>query len=792
MKILVIGSGGREHALAWKLAQSPRVEQVFVVPGNGGTDPRFQISNLRSQAKFRHAPSAIPVGGDFSDLIAFARREQIGLTVIGPEAPLAEGVVDAFQAAGLRCFGPVQAAARLEASKAFAKEFMARHGIPTARYATFHEYEQALAYLRYVQHPVVVKASGLAGGKGVIVPASREEAEVALRQIMVERAFGAAGDEVIIEERLCGQEASVLAFCDGYRVVPMPAAQDHKPVFDGDRGPNTGGMGAYAPAPLITPRLMDEIVRTILQPAVDGLRAEGAPYVGVLYAGLMITEAGPKVLEFNCRFGDPEAQVILPLLETDLLDVIEACLDGALDQTPVRWRSGAAATVVAASEGYPGSYPKGREITGLEEATALSGVIVFHAGTRWTDDGQLLTDGGRVLNVTGLGDDLPQAIARAYEGIRRIRFQGMHYRRDIGAKAFVGRQPSAVRNPKSETRNAITYREAGVDIEASHRAVELIEEAVRATYGPEVLWGIGAFGGLFDASALQQMASPVLVASTDGVGTKTKIAAALGRFDTIGYDLVNHCVNDILVQGARPLFFLDYIASGKLDPEMIAAVVRSCAVACQAVGCALLGGETAEMPGIYAPGEFDLVGTIVGVVERSNIVDGRTITVGDIIIGLASSGLHTNGYSLARRVFEGWDFAAIVPELGRPLGETLLEPHRSYLAEVRRLWDAGIVIKGMAHITGGGLVDNPPRILPEGVAAHIRRGSWPIPPIFQLIQRVGQISEEEMAHVFNLGLGMLLVVPSDQADRALDLLGEGGWIVGEIVPHGGGPVVRIE
>ncbi|MCS7221030.1 MAG: phosphoribosylformylglycinamidine cyclo-ligase [Anaerolineae bacterium] len=350
----------------------------------------------------------------------------------------------------------------------------------------------------------------------------------------------------------------------------------------------------------------------------------------------------------------------------------------------------------------------------------------------------------------------------------------------------------AFRNPKSEIRNPITYREAGVDIEAAHQAVELMKEAVRATYGPEVLWGIGAFGGLFDASALKQMTSPVLVASTDGVGTKTKIAAALGRFDTIGHDIVNHCVNDILVQGARPLFFLDYIASGKLDPEMVASIVCGCAAACQAAGCALLGGETAEMPGVYAPGEFDLVGTIVGVVDRPNIVDGHTIVPGDAIIGLASSGLHTNGYSLARRVFEGWDLTAAVAELGRPLGEALLEPHRSYLAEVRQLWDAGIVIKGMAHITGGGLIDNPPRILPRGVAAYIRRGSWPIPPIFQLIQQLGRISEAEMARVFNLGIGLLLIVPADQADCALGILGEEAWIVGETISRGDGPAVRIE
>jgi len=417
MNVFVIGSGGREHALAWKLAQSPRVEHVFVAPGNGGTDGASRITN----APFNP-----------HSLISAPRPD---LVVVGPEAPLAEGIVDALQAAGVRCFGPTRAAARLESSKVFAKEFMARHGIPTGRAAIFTAYEPALAYLRRSDGPVVIKASGLAAGKGVIVPETPAEAEAALRQIMVERQFGAAGDEVLIEERLTGPEVSLLAFCDGRTVAAMPPAQDHKRVFDGDRGPNTGGMGAYAPAPIAPPALVEELVAAVLRPAVAGMAAEGTPYVGVLYAGLMLTPAGPRVLEFNCRFGDPETQAILPLLESDLLDVLEACVEGALDRVTVRWRDAAAATVVAASEGYPGPYPKGREIAGIADAAALPGVIVFHAGTRRTADGRLVTDGGRVLAVTGVGADLRQALDRAYAGIRRIHFEGMHYRRDIGAKA---------------------------------------------------------------------------------------------------------------------------------------------------------------------------------------------------------------------------------------------------------------------------------------------------------------------------------------------------------------------
>jgi phosphoribosylamine--glycine ligase/phosphoribosylformylglycinamidine cyclo-ligase len=767
MKVLVIGSGGREHALAWKIAQSPRLTRLFVAPGNGGTGENVPI----------------PVG-DSDRLVAFAKEAQVDLTVVGPEAPLAEGLVDRFQAEGLRIFGPVRAAARLESSKAFAKAFMTRHGIPTARYAAFSEYYAAVRHLLAVDYPVVIKASGLAAGKGVIVPTSLEEAEDALRQIMVERVFGAAGDEVVIEERLTGVEASLLAFCDGKTIVPMPPAQDHKRLLEGDRGPNTGGMGAFAPSPACPPALVAQIARTILQPAVDGLRAEGTPYVGVLYAGLMLTTDGPNVLEFNCRFGDPETQAILPLLDSDLLDILEACVEGRLSEVDVRWREGACACIVLASGGYPHRYEKGHPITGLDAAAALPGVALFHAGTRREATGQLLTDGGRVLGVTAVGDSLEQALARAYAAAAQIQFKDMHYRRDIGRTEDGGRRTVGAHGPVPLRRLlSSVYAEAGVDIAAGHRAVELMRAAVQSTYGPEVLAGIGAFGGLYDAAALKDMTAPVLVASTDGVGTKTRIARALGRFGTIGYDLVHHCVNDILVQGARPLFFLDYIASARLEPEVVAAIVSGVAAACRAVGMSLLGGETAEMPGVYAPGEFDLVGTILGVVERSQIVDGSTIQAGDVLLGLASSGPHTNGYSLIRKVFEGVPLDARFEGVG-VLGEALLAPHRCYLEAVARLRSA-VPIKGLAHITGGGLVDNPPRILPPGLGLVIRRGTWPIPPLFRLIQARGDISDDEMAHVFNLGIGLIAVLAAGDVPAAQAALDEPTWVIGEVVPGDG-------
>lgn len=774
MHILIIGSGGREHTLAWALARSPRVRRVSVAPGNGGTD----VPTLIHPGE---APIAnVPVGAtEMRKLGDWAKQEKVALTVVGPEAPLVAGLVDHFSAEGLRVFGPTQAAAQLEGSKAFAKEFMLEHRIPTAQGAVFTEHGAALHYIRQHGAPIVVKASGLAAGKGVFVCHTLDEAEMALDRLMIERAFGEAGKTVVVEERLVGQEASLLAFSDGETVVPMLPVQDHKAVYDGDHGPNTGGMGCYAPTPLMPPVLVRQAVEQVLRPAVKGMRRRGTPYVGVLYAGLILTNEGLKVLEFNARFGDPETQVILPLLETDLLEVLEACLDGRLDEAEVRWKDAYAACVILASGGYPGSYEKGKPITGLDAAAADPDVIIFHAGTR-REGNRYVTNGGRVLGVTAVSKTLPGALDRAYRAVECISFEGAHYRRDIGRAfgVYEIRQSRLLTPALSPQR--ISYKDAGVDIEAGNRAVELMRHAVQSTYTPAVLRGIGSFGGMFALEGMKRLEDVVLVSSVDGVGTKTQIAAAMRRYDTVGHDIVNHCIDDTLVQGARPLFFLDYIAAARLDPEMVAAVVQGCAAACRAAGCALIGGETAEMPDVYAPDAFDLAGTMVGWVHQDAIVDGRNVRPRDVCVGLPSSGLHTNGFTLVRRVFADTPLDTVFPELGQPLGEVLLTPHRSYLPDVERLWEVGVTIKAMAHITGGGFFDNIPRVLPDGIGVQLRRDAWEVPPIFRLIQRRGNVDEDEMYRVFNMGIGLVLVLAADQADRAMEALPE-ARLIGEVV-----------
>ncbi len=746
MKILIIGSGGREHAIAWKVAQSPKLTQLYALPGNPG------IAQLGENVEDIYVEN-------HDAIIQFCKGKQISLVIVGPEVPLANGITDALSNADIRCFGPSKAAAQIEASKVFSKNFMARHGIPTARYATFTKLSDGLKHLDKLDYPVVIKASGLAAGKGVILPETTEEAKSVLTDIMVNGAFGEAGSEVVIEERISGPEVTLMAFTDGELIVPMVSSQDHKRLLDGDQGPNTGGMGTYAPAPIFTTDLLEEALTTVLEPAVSGLRQEGSPFVGVLYAGLMLTPDGIRALEFNCRFGDPETQVVLPLLETDLVEIAEACVNGRLANVDIHWKNEASVCVVLASKGYPDKPEKGKSVSFGE---LPNNMICFHAGTK-ANGKQIITSGGRVFGLTAWAGDVEAAVNQVYANVGKITFEGVQYRKDIAHRAL----------------KRSSYANSGVSIDAGNRAVELMKTAVQTTHNDSVLAGIGSFGGLFDASVLKQMDNPVLVASTDGVGTKVKLAAACGRYRGIGHDIVNHCINDILVQGARPLFFLDYFATSILDPEQTAEVVTGIAEACQDAGMALLGGETAEMPGVYVPNEFDVAGTIIGALEREQILPRISeLKAGDLLIGFQSSGPHTNGYSLIRKVFADIPLETEFPELGLPLADVVLAPHRSYLKLISpNLFQ----IKALAHLTGGGFIENIPRILPDDLGAVVNLGSWNIPPFWRLLQDKGNIATEEMYRVFNMGIGMVAIVDKDIVAKLQEKISEETFVIGKLV-----------
>jgi phosphoribosylamine--glycine ligase/phosphoribosylaminoimidazole synthetase len=725
MRVLVIGGGGREQAIAWACRQH-------------GHDVRLASS------------------------LDDASANDTDLVIPGPEAALVAGMSDLATERGIPSFGPTAEQAQLEASKGFARDLATRLGIAGPAFARFEGNDRenaALAWWAELDAPVVIKLDGLAAGKGVAVPDSDAETRQAI-------ADAAAIGPFLLEERLRGPECSLLALCDGTTAVALPLAQDHKRVGEGDTGPNTGGMGAYAPAPVQFSG--DELIGEFVQPVLDHFAAGGTPYVGVIFAGLMLTADGPRLIEYNVRFGDPEAQTVLPLLETDLAALALACTRGDVGSVPLRISAQSAVTVVAASPGYPYDPRIGHTI--LDRGN-IEDTYRFDAGVN--ADGK--TSGGRVLATTGLGANLGVARDRAYRRMERITFDGMHVRRDIAWRA-----PGA---------GIASYAAAGVDIDEGTRAVDEMKAAVEATHntpGESVLKGVGSFGGVFSAAGIQSMDQPVLVASTDGVGTKVELAARLGMVRGVGIDIVNHCIGDVLVQSARPLFFLDYIAASVLDADLVAEVVGGMADACRAAECALLGGETAEMPGIYQPGSFDIAGTLIGVAERAELLPRSDVASGDVLIGIASSGPHTNGYSMLRKIFE-WAPMDVVPDgFDRSLGETLLEPHRSYLDLLTPTFKTGGV-KALAHITGGGLPENLPRVLPDNVDANITLGSWPVPPLFQLVRELTpRMDTVELYRTLNMGVGMVVVCAPDQVGVVQASISENTWVIGELTDRTAG------
>jgi len=728
MRVLVIGGGGREQAIAWACEE------------HGHT---------------------VTIASELGDVTA----GDVDLVIPGPEAALVAGLADECSFRKIPCFGPISKQARIESSKGFSRQLATSLGVPGPTFERFEELDAdgAIAWWREFGRPVVVKLDGLAAGKGVTVPATDDETEAAIRATSVLGPF-------VLEERLSGPECSLLTMCDGKTAVALPLAQDHKRIGEGDTGPNTGGMGAYAPAPI--PFDADDLVRTFVKPIIDYYASAGTPYVGVLYAGLMLTPDGPKLIEYNCRFGDPETQAVLPLLATDLAELAFACTRGDVASVPLRFREGAACTVVAAAPGYPGEPHTGAPITldgfsttdWANRSTVEPDAILFPAGV---SEGR--TAGGRVLAVTGLGDDLAAARAAAYRGLDGVSFPNMVVRRDIGWRA-----PGAL---------LTSYAATGVDIDEGTRAVERMRGAVERTLGTDVLRGVGSFGGVLSARRIVELDDPVLVASTDGVGTKVELAARLGKVRGVGTDIVNHCIDDVLVQSARPFFFLDYIAASVLDADLVAEVVTGMAEACETAGCVLLGGETAEMPGVYAPGAFDVAGTLVGVADRGALLPRDDVEAGDVLIGVRSSGPHTNGFSFLRKLCDWIPMDVTPPGFDVELGDALLAPHRSYLDVLDAALATGKV-KALAHITGGGLPENLPRVLPDGVDAEIRLGSWPRGPLFDLIAELATgVDEHELHRMLNMGIGMVVVCAPGDAAAVQAAIDEETWQIGALV-HG--------
>ncbi|KAK6878445.1 Bifunctional purine biosynthetic protein PUR2,5 [Candida tropicalis] len=777
LNILVIGNGGREHAIVWRLLQSPTVEHIYVAPGNGGT-----ISESSSSKITNVSISSSPK--DFDKLQKFAVENKINLVIPGPEQPLVDGIADIFYQVGIPVFGPSSKAAKMEGSKAFSKEFMDKHNIPTARFQNFTDVNKAKEHIEKIDYKIVLKADGIAAGKGVLIPETKEEALQGLNEIMVDKNFGDAGNEIVIEEFLEGDELSILTITDGYSFYNLPAAQDHKRIGDGDKGLNTGGMGAYAPAPIATQDVLKKINEQIIKPTIDGMRKDGFPMCGVLFTGIMLSPTKePKVLEYNVRFGDPETQTVLPLLsdDTDLAQVMLAAAQHRLDSVNIATKPLYSTTVVMAAGGYPEAYGKGDEITikkPLPENT-----FIFHAGTALNDEGKIVTAGGRVIASTAIAETLRQSVDKAYVGVNdHVSFNKKYNRKDIAHRAFRDAD-------KTAAAGGVTYADSGVSVDNGNLFVENIKAMVKSTSRSGADSDIGGFGGLFDLKAAgYNTDDTLLVAATDGVGTKLRIAQIMDIHNTVGIDLVAMNVNDLVVQGAEPLIFLDYFATGKLDIEIAAQFVEGVANGCKQAGCALVGGETSEMPGMYDEGHYDTNGTAVGAVLKNKILPQiNNMKSGNVLIGLRSDGIHSNGFSLVRKIIEisEYEYQSPAPwKQGSTIGQEVLIPTRIYVKQLLPSINQGLLL-GLAHITGGGLVENIPRALPKHLQAKVDMKNWEVPEIFKWFGKQGKVPYNDILKTFNLGIGMVLIVEKENVDKVLKSLEESGEkdavVIGELV-----------
>jgi len=765
--VLVIGSGAREHALAVTLAASPHVSRVVVCPGHALFEPCPGPWLAPDGTPIVNAALADDLGDSPEGYAEVARRVGAVLSVVGPEAPLAAGIVDHFEGAKLAIFGPSRAASEIETSKTFAKALLNRAGVATPRASVITSLREAARALSYFPPRVVIKASGLAGGKGAFICDNHTEALGRIWRLIEGEELGDAGASVIIEDFVVGEEASVMAICDRTQCVVLPAVRDFKRAGDDDTGSNTGGMGALCPVPGYDQAALDKLKSTIFLPTLHALAEAGRPFSGVLYAGILRSGDTTYVLEFNARFGDPETQVLMPLMKSDLFELLESVvkknLAAYLAANPVAFHSGASVGVVLAAPGYPEAPVHGRPLS-RELLVPPAPLRAFATNIELpavepdedADEDEprppltevpptFVNGGGRTVTIVATAPDVRQARSLVYDYLERHAPVDYFYRRDIAAR------PDA-------------YARAGVNIDLAQHVVEGLRAEIEGTYSEAVLSKLGDYAGLFDLNVAAQLRDPVLVASTDGLGTKSLVAAAAGRTGSLGADLVHHCINDILVSGARPLFFLDQVAVNAIRPGQVRPILAGIAEACKVHGIALIGGETAEMPGVFRTGAVDVSGTIVGVVERDARIDGTRIAEGDVVLGLPSSGLHTNGFSLVRSMFSAAELAGTVPGTDTPWLDALLTPHRSYLTDFDALIAAGVQPSGLVHITGGGFTDNPGRVLPAALALEL--DAWALSPLFAALKKRGRLSQLELRRIFNLGIGMLVVVPAAALEAA--------------------------
>jgi len=753
MNVLVVGSGGREHALVWKIAQSKKVKKLFCAPGNAGTDELAENVDIAAT--------------DIKSLLHFAKDKKIDLTVVGPEDPLVLGISDLFQKNHLKIIGPSKKAARIEGSKIFAKRLMTKYGIPTARFAEFNDVNKAKEYIKNQKFPLVIKASGPCLGKGVFICANLKEGEGALKRIMIEQIFGKAGDTVVIEEYLTGQELSFVVATDGKDFVSLLPSQDHKQIYDGDKGPNTGGIGAYAPVPFVHKELISRLEKEIVRPTIDALAKEGSVYRGILYPGLILTDEGPKVLEFNCRMGDPETQPVLLLLGSDIISIFEAVNEGKVKTLRLKWKKGSAVCLVLTSGGYPGTYEKGKVIRGLEKLRGLGDIFAFHSGTKLNGK-KIVTNGGRVLGITGIGKDLSSSIKKVYNGIGKdgIHFQNMHYRKDIGQKGL--------------KQTKITYSQVGDDYDTKDPVLRLYQNAARETTKQLTRNGFKEIEETRGASAFVWEQDDCYMATVlECLGTKNLVADAMRKitnktyYDVIAHDTVATFINDLSTVGAKPLVVQAYWAiqdnSWLQDLKRMTDFINGWKNACIYAGATWGGGETPTLKGIVESETADLAGSVVGIIKpKKRLITENKLKTGDRILLLKSNGLNANGISLAR---------AIVKKLpngystklssGKMYGEEILRKSNIYATLTQDLLNNNIDIHYIVNITGHGLR----KIMrARQEFSYIIEQIYEPLEVFRFIQKNANLSDYEMYQTYNMGMDYAIFLAQKDVEKAQQII----------------------